>query len=493
MLFNSYIFILLFLPITWGIYFILNSYNCYKAAQICLIIASLIFYGFYNWHYLLVIMGSIVVNYIIAVLGHFLNNRTLNVFWNRGGIRFGSLLISLGIIWNIGVLFYFKYMNFFLENVNSIFCTDYKILKIVLPLGISFYTFQQISFLIDTYKENIVYKFEDYAEFVCFFPQLVAGPIVSHNVIAQFKDVERKKINFDFISRGLFLFSIGLFKKIIIADTFAKAVDWGFSNVGVMSSMDAIIVMIAYTFQIYFDFSGYSDMAVGLAAMFNIDIPCNFNAPYQADSIIDFWKRWHITLTKFLRKYIYYPLGGSKRGKGRTYFNIFIVFLISGIWHGANWTFIIWGMIHGIANIFNRIFDEVWRKIWGWLRWGCTFIFLCITWMIFRAESLKQAGDFMHRIFSGFTIQVTHELAECFVLPEIDLLTYVLNIHDYNITSYIIMFFIMLIAFGIVVKVKPFVQQIFQSKISNLLGTIVCLVWSVFSLADNSIFIYFGF
>lgn len=239
-------------------------------------------------------------------------------------------------------------MNFFLEKVNSLFHMDFKIMQIVLPLGISFYTFQQISFLIDTYKENITYKFIDYAEFVCFFPQLVAGPIVSHDMIAQFKDKERKRINFDNISRGLFLFSTGVLKKIIIADTFAKAVDWGFSNVGTMSSLDAIIVMIAYTFQIYFDFSGYSDMAVGLAAMFNINIPCNFDAPYQADSIIDFWKRWHITLTQFLRKYIYYPLGGSKKGRERTYFNIFIVFFISGIWHGANWTFIVWRIIHGM-------------------------------------------------------------------------------------------------------------------------------------------------
>lgn len=492
MLFNSYIFILFFLPVTWGIYFLLNSNRKYKAAQVCLIIASLIFYGYYNWYYLLVIAGSIIANYSIAALAHLLKNR-FTMSLNRGGISLGKSVILLGIILNIGVLFYFKYMNFFLENVNSLFHMDFKIMQIVLPLGISFYTFQQISFLIDTYKENITYKFVDYAEFVCFFPQLVAGPIVSHDMIAQFKDEERKRINFDNISRGLFLFSTGLFKKIIIADTFAKAVDWGFSNVGAMSSLDAIIVMIAYTFQIYFDFSGYSDMAVGLAAMFNINIPCNFDAPYQADSIIDFWKRWHITLTQFLRKYIYYPLGGSKKGRERTYFNIFIVFFISGIWHGANWTFIVWGIIHGIANICNRIFAGIWSKIWEWMRWACTFIFLCFTWMIFRAESLKQVGEFLQRTFSDFTFHVTHELAGCFVLPEVNLFTYAFRVHDYNATNYVIMFLAILFAFGLVLKVKPFAQQKFQSKISNLLGTIVCLIWSVLSLAGNSIFIYFGF
>lgn len=492
MLFNSYIFILLFLPVTWGIYFGFNSKKQYKVAQVCLIMASLIFYGYYNWHYLLVIAGSIVANYLIAQLAHLSKNQSA-ISLNGGKIRLGKLIIALGIILNIGVLFYFKYMNFFLENINSLFHLNIKIMQIVLPLGISFYTFQQISFLIDTYKENIIYNFWDYAEFVCFFPQLVAGPIVSHDMIAQFKDTGRKRINFDNISRGLFLFSTGLLKKIIIADTFARAVDWGFSNVGAMSSLDAIIVMIAYTFQIYFDFSGYSDMAVGLAAMFNIDIPCNFRAPYQADSIIDFWKRWHITLTQFLRKYIYYSLGGSKKGKGRTYFNIFIVFLISGIWHGANWTFIVWGMIHGIANICNRIFVGIWNKIWGWLRWTCTFIFLCFTWMIFRAESLKQVGEFLQRVFSDFTFHVTHELAECFVLPEVNLLTYLFQVHDYSATNYIIMCLSILLAFGIILKVKPFAWQKFQAKTNNLLMTIVCLVWSVLSLAGNSIFIYFGF
>ncbi len=289
------------------------------------------------------------------------------------------------------------------------------------------------------------------------------------------------------------LFSTGLFKKIIIADTFAKAADWGFLNVGIMGSMDAMIVMSAYTFQIYFDFSGYSDMAVGLAAMFNIEIPCNFNAPYRSDSIIEFWKRWHITLTQFLRKYIYYPLGGSRKGKVRTYLNVFIVFLVSGIWHGANWTFIVWGMIHGIASIFNRIFNRVWNKIWGWMRWTFTFIFLCFTWMIFRAESLRQVKEYFATIFGELKFYVSHELASCFVLPEVDLFMYAFKIHDYDLTNYVIMVLALLAAFGIILRVKPYAQKEFQPKVSNLLGAVVCLIWSVLSLADNSVFIYFGF
>lgn len=489
MLFNSYIFILLFLPITWAIYFFLNSRNRFRGAQIALIVTSLVFYGFYNWSYLLIMIGSILLNYIVAFTAHALKrNRVL-----LRKTEAGKLVIIIGILLNIGILFYFKYMNFFMENINILFRRDFQISHIVLPLGISFYTFQQISFLVDTYKENIIYDFCDYAEFVCFFPQLVAGPIVSHDLIGQFRDKDRRKLNYDSVARGLFLFSVGLLKKIIIADTFAKAANWGFANLTIMSSMDAIIVMVAYTFQIYFDFSGYSDMAVGLASMFNIDIPFNFNAPYQADSIIEFWKRWHITLTNFLTKYVYYPLGGSKKGKIRTYFNIFVVFLVSGIWHGANWTFVVWGMIHGIANICNRIFSKTWNKIWIGIRQGCTFLFLCFTWMIFGAESLKRASDFMFKLFSDCTFHVTHELASCFVLPEIDLFSWWFGIHGLDATNYVIMVLAVMGAFILVLKVRPFASKEFQPRISNMIGTIVCMVWSVLSLADNSPFIYFGF
>lgn len=485
MLFNSYIFILLFLPLTWAVYFGLNSQKCFRGAQIALIIASFVFYGFYNWTYLVLMSGSIVVNYAVAYIAHTVRRKS--------SITAGKVVIAVGIIGNIGVLFYYKYMNFFLENVNSLFHTDLKLRNIVLPLGISFYTFQQISFLIDTYKEDIIYHFGDYAEFVCFFPQLVAGPIVSHDLIEQFTDRSRRKVNFDFIARGLFLFSTGLFKKIIIADTFAKAASWGFSNIDIMSGMDAVITMVAYTFQIYFDFSGYSDMAVGLASLFNIEIPYNFNAPYQSCSVTEFWKRWHITLTNFLTKYVYYPLGGGKRGKVRTYVNIMIVFLISGIWHGANWTFIIWGVIHGAANVVNRIFSTAWNKIAKGIRWSLTFIFICVTWVFFRADTPKMALEFLLKVFSQHTLQVTPELAGCFVLPEVDLLEWVFGIHQFSATNYVIMIIEIMMAFILILRVQPFVTKRFCPTVSNMIGTIICLTWSVFSLADNSPFIYFGF
>ena len=491
MLFNSYIFILVFLPVTWAVYYLLNSRRCFKMAQLTLIIASLVFYGFYNRSYLFVMIGSVSINYIVSMIGHSLKKVRIKTPWKT--VEGGAFIIGIGILINLSVLFYFKYMNFFIDNINVLFGKDIAITSIVLPLGISFYTFQQISFLVDTYKENIAYEFLDYAEFVCFFPQLVAGPIVSHELIQQFRDRNRRKIDCDYVAKGLFLFSVGLLKKVIIADTLARAVDWGFSDITDMTNMDAIVVMLSYTFQIYFDFSGYSDMAVGLASMFNIEIPSNFNAPYKADSIIEFWKRWHITLTQFLRKYIYYPLGGSKKGRMKTYVNIFLVFLVSGIWHGANWTFIVWGIVHGIANICNRVFETPWNKFWGGVRWCLTFAFINFTWVIFRADSLQQAMQFGTKLFSGNNLQVSHALASCFVLPEIDLLTYLLRVHHLNITNYVIMALSIIVVFFVILKVKPFAQRTFQPGIKNMLGTIACLIWGIFSLAENSTFIYFGF
>lgn len=294
------------------------------------------------------------------------------------------------------------------------------------------------------------------------------------------------------MSRGLFLFSIGLLKKVIIADTFAKAVDWGFAAVGGISSLEAVIVMVAYTFQIYFDFSGYSDMAIGLAALFNIDLPVNFNAPYQADSIIEFWGKWHMTLTKFLRKYVYFPLGGNKKGKLRTYVNIFIVFIISGFWHGANWTFLAWGAIHGAANICNRIFEKRWIKINKDIRWICTFIFLCLTWSIFRAGSLTKAIEFF-KLLPQCTISVSKELALCFVLPEVDLFCYALRVYTVDAIYYVIMLSAFVRVFFIVLRIKPYNVRKFELSVLNALGTIIGFVWSVLSLAENSVFIYFGF
>ena len=233
-------------------------------------------------------------------------------------------------------------------------------------MGISFFTFQQVSYLVDSYRtqETRDYGFIEYTLFVLFFPQLIAGPIVLHKeMIPQFRNEHNRIFNSENFSRGMYIFAIGLFKKVLIADTFSQAVAIGYNNVENLSSLEALLVSFSYTFQIYFDFSGYCDMAIGISSMFNINLPQNFNSPYKSTSIIDFWNRWHMSLTRFLREYVYFPLGGSRKGKVRTYVNVMIVFLVSGIWHGANWTFIVWGIMHGVAQCLNRMFKNIWAKL----------------------------------------------------------------------------------------------------------------------------------
>lgn len=354
MLFNSYIFILLFLPLSLVGYFVLNKFHKYTVANIFLIVMSLWFYGYYNPKYLLVISCSIVINFGISY-----------VINNSKGTNLKKFMLAIGIIGNAASIFYFKYFDFFLTNINRAFDKSFELRYIVLPLGISFFTFQQISYLVDTYKgQTKDYGFIEYALFVVYFPQLIAGPIVLHKeTIPQFRDEQNRKFNYSNMAKGVYIFSVGLFKKVLIADTFGKAVTWCFQDLTMISSADAVIMSLCYTFQLYFDFSGYCDMAIGIGSMFNIKLPQNFNSPYKATSIVDFWVRWHMSLTRFLREYVYFPLGGSKKGKARTYLNIMIVFLVSGIWHGANWTFILWGVLHGVLNCLTRACDKLWKKL----------------------------------------------------------------------------------------------------------------------------------
>ncbi len=280
---------------------------------------------------------------------------------------------------NIAVIFYFKYYDFFLENVNILFNRSFELKNIVLPLGISFFTFQQVSYLVDSYKgETKDYAFDEYMLFVSYFPQLIAGPIVLHGeVIPQFRSRKRRKFIPQNFSKGMYIFALGLFKKIILADTLGTAVTYGFGTIDTPGSLEALIVSVSYTFQLYFDFSGYCDMAIGIGSMFNIELPQNYNSPYKATSITEFWDRWHMSLTRFLKSYIYIPLGGNRKGKLRTYLNIMIVYLASGIWHGANWTFVLWGRLQGLFSCLNRVFKNTWKK-WGKLRNGRCLLCLLI-------------------------------------------------------------------------------------------------------------------
>ena len=393
MLFNSYIFIFAFLPITFFIYFYLNSKKLTEASKAFLVFASLFFYSWWNIAYLPIILVSILFNYVVGVL---LSKNTKHTKVNK------KSLLTFGIIANVALLGYFKYADFFIENLNLVADTHLNLLHLALPLAISFFTFQQIAYLVDSYRsETKEYDFLNYVNFVTFFPQLIAGPIVHHaEMMPQFTKVKNKVKNYRNIAMGLFIFSIGLFKKVIIADSFAVWATQGFDVAEKLNLLEAWVTSLSYTFQLYFDFSGYTDMAIGIALLFNIKLPINFNSPYKATNIQDFWRRWHITLSRFLRDYVYIPLGGNRKGNYRTISNLMATFIIGGIWHGAGWTFIFWGFLHGMALVIQRVWNQFGLKMNTVLAWLITFNFLNVSWVFFRAKEWDDAVKVLSGMFS---------------------------------------------------------------------------------------------
>lgn len=390
MVFSSYIFILLFLPIVLCGYYLLSRLKNGIYQRLFLIAASLFFYGYYNVSYLLLILASIAFNYFIALL-----------IQRNSEKKTAKLFLTLGILFNVALIGYFKYYDFFIENINAVFGANFMLRHIALPLGISFFTFQQLSFLVSVYKgEERVERLRDYCLFVTFFPQLVAGPIVLYSeMIPQFKDESRRYFNSESFSQGLYLFAIGLFKKAVIADALAVLVNNGFgmASLGLTAGW---VTSLSYTLQIYFDFSGYSDMAIGLGRLFNIEIPFNFLSPYQSESITVFWRKWHITLGRALSTYIYKPLGGNRKGLARTCLNLFLTFLVSGLWHGAAWTFVLWGALHGLFVVLERLCKPLLEKIPHAIRVFVTFLIVNFLWVLFRAESFAQALAVYRGMFS---------------------------------------------------------------------------------------------
>jgi D-alanyl-lipoteichoic acid acyltransferase DltB (MBOAT superfamily) len=318
-------------------------------------------------------------------------------------------LIASAIAVNLILLGYFKYAKFFVENLNHLAGTTLPIGEVFLPLGISFFTFTQIAFLVDTYQGKVKeYNFVHYALFVTYFPHLIAGPVLHHReMMPQFAKRDAYHISWDNVAVGLTIFALGLFKKVIIADSLGDFATLIFDAVkagGQPMLFEAWVGALAYTLQLYFDFSAYSDMAIGLSLMFNVRLPMNFNSPYKATSIIDFWRRWHITLARFLRDYLYIPLGGSRHGKARRYMNLMITMLLGGLWHGAGWTFVIWGALHGVYLMVNHGWRELKQRMdWGdGGRWsnlaagGLTFLAVVVGWVVFRADSLSSAITMLH-------------------------------------------------------------------------------------------------
>ncbi|MDR9809560.1 MBOAT family O-acyltransferase [Rhizobium hidalgonense] len=384
MLFNSATYIFVFVPLVAAGYFTLNHFTRYRLAAIFLAIASLVFYSIEGFDFLPVLLLSIVANYAMGTA------LTISPETMEGPRK---TLLTVGIMFNLGMLAYFKYTNFFLDNVDALLGTDWKIEKVAFPLALSFVTFQKIAYLVDSYRSlTRGYGAVNYGLFVTFFPQLIAGPIVHHaDLVPQFKNKERRQFNFENASLGLMIFSAGLFKKVVLADTFSQWSTPGFDAATNLTSLQAWITGLSFTFQLYFDFSGYVDMAIGSALIFNIHLPINFNSPYSSTNIQDFWRRWHMTLSRFLRDYLYIPLGGNRRGELRTYANLFATFLLGGLWHGASWMFVIWGALHGAGLVIHRVWNRSGLPLPRPVAWLVTFVFVVITWVFFRATNMESA------------------------------------------------------------------------------------------------------
>ncbi len=410
MLFNAPEFLFCFLPVVLLVYFGLNASNKTQAAKGWLFIASLFFYSWWNPIYLPIILGSMVFNFY---LGKNLNSNQTP--------QKKQWILTIGIVINLSLLIFFKYTDFLIENFNGLFNADASLLHIVLPLAISFFTFQQIAYLVDSYRGLTGdYNFFNYGLFVAFFPQLIAGPIVHHGeMMPQFYDTKNKKFNYDNFTKGLYIFFMGLGKKMIIADTFAIFANAGYADTAGLTFLDGWITSIAYAGQLYFDFSGYTDMAIGAALMFNIHIPINFNSPYKALSIQDFWRRWHITLSRFLRDYIYIPLGGNRKGELVTLSNLMITFIIGGIWHGAGWTFVFWGFLHGAGLIIHRLWQKTNIKLPASLSLILTFNFVNIAWVFFRATTWQDAINVLAAMFGiGKVLNLqTTVLVDIYAIP----------------------------------------------------------------------------
>ena len=541
MVFNSFPFLFAYLPVVLIAFWVSRRYLETKWADLCLIVASLIFYG---WNYpkcLPVLLGSLIVNYVWGCLLYKdltkepkttkkkIAGKTVEKTGSElnNSVRKRKCILGAGIVLNVAVLSFFKYARLL---------PAFQGMEVDAP-GISFFTFTQIAFLVETYRGNIVpMGMREYGLYVSFFPKLMQGPIMlpedfqaqrgdekateehKKRTRAVFKNfalrsTQTKDEWWEKLLRNVILISLGLFKKVILADTLGQAVATGFENVSALNAIDAWVVMLSYTLQLYFDFSGYCDIAMGVAAFFGYDLPLNFDSPYKAVNIMDFWKRWHKTLTDFLTKYVYIPLGGNRKGTFRMYVNFLIVFFVSGIWHGAGWQFVVWGMMHGVLYVITRAVSgrgkdnnvrteadsgRIHRMLRGLSHGVCvllTFLYVNVAWVFFRASSVKEGVRFLHRLVRGGAGKVSRTIAEAFNLDEFWYVIKVFHL-DRSSNSYFYVMVLFLIVCLLLIWVTPNAVQIAKKcklNVGMILLAAVLFVWSVISFSGVSTFLYFNF
>jgi alginate O-acetyltransferase complex protein AlgI len=465
MLFNSYEFICLYLPITLIIYFFLNKKRLIIPARLWLVISSLFFYSYWNPKYLPLLLGTILFNFYV---GKILSTCSYRLFFKKS-------IFIFGICANVALLGYFKYTDFLLENFNFVFSYDVPPQNIILPLAISYFTFQQIAYLVDSYQgRTSEHNLLNYSLFVSFFPQLIMGPITHHKeIISQFGKPFKTRFNYNHIALGLFIFSIGFAKKILLADSLIGYGHAAFNEAQQLTMIEAWYAALSYTLAYYFDLSGYADMAIGLGKMFNINIPINFNSPYKARNFSDYWSRWHITLSRFLTWYVYVPLGGNKKGRYRSYINIMLTFLVSGIWHGAGWTFIVWGIMNGIFVVIAQVMKNMNLQLNYYLAWFLTFIGVIIARVLFVSNNISDAFYVTYTMFDLNALVVDN-------LPHANL---------YYQTPYLVVgLFIALF-----LKNSHDMAQNFKPNLKYAMYTSLLLIASLITLSENVEFLYFQF
>ncbi|WP_026651405.1 MBOAT family O-acyltransferase [Butyrivibrio proteoclasticus] len=502
--FNSFTFILLFLPALLAGWFILNRSNLNTVADAFLVLMSLYFYYSFGVSFVIILLVSIAVNYFLSFL------------ITRAKDNTTKFIKVFGVLFNLGLLFYFKYLGFFVDNINAIAKSGIQIKEILMPIGISFFTFGQISFIVDRANgEAEHYNFLEYAMYTVFFPKLIQGPIAFHKeMIDQFRDKTRRQFNSEVFVKGVSSFIIGLSKKVLLADTLSSVVNYGFKYTFYLDTITVIMVMLAYAFQIYLDFSGYCDMANGVSLMLGFELPDNFNSPYKAATAKELWQRWHMTLSRFFIKYVYIPLGGSRKGKARTIINVLIVFILSGLWHGAGWTYICWGLMQGLLVVFNDIGivgikseerksrflfrDKPLFMVPRSVGNAVTFFLFVVSLVFFRSQDMAYAFGMFRRLFfftyPGFLFKTSENLkiAENYVFRQLfSQLGMNGAVTGVLVATFII--FLLICAFIMTRKnTKEIVNEAVYSK-KRLIGLAILFVLSFISLSNVSTFIYFQF
>ena len=488
----SYSFIFIFLPVTVILYWAATLRDKYTLGKAVLLTASIVFYAMLSPGIkgLAALMISAGVNYLIA---------TFALKGSRPRHVRKAAMIT-GVVLDIAMLVYCRYLSYIQQLIESGGGPSFSFEAIVVPVGISYFTFSQIAYVVDSYRDpDVTYSILDYLLFISFFPKITVGPIaLTSEMIPQFNDPARKRISYDNMAKGFYRFTLGLSKKLLLADSLGKFVDIGYANIPNLGTPDSLLVILSYTLQIYFDFSGYCDLASGICLMLNLDLCENFDGPYHSLSITEFWKRWHISLTRFFRNYLYIPMGGNRKGKIRTYLNNLFIFLVSGLWHGAATHFVLWGLIHGVGMIISKVVTPVSTKLPKALRWIVTFAFVNLAWVFFRADDTVVALDMLKQLFTGGFIPLNSSLIAACIPAEFQLLQWLVLKAAPDLTFYSGCFiWIALIAAALYFAAfsKTMRQRCDGFKASGRMVavTVILFAWSVLSLSEVAEFIYVNF